>query len=575
MEPSTTIKRMMAGNKIVVPSYQRAYSWDTPIEKEHKNTHTDVFLSDLEEYKKSNANSPYYFGHFIFEEKGREFYVIDGQQRLTTIVIFLSALFGKLNIIRNLSEDEQFCYEDMVKRGESRIVFSTVQYDNQLLRDYVIEQTILINEEDIDKLDTTSARRIVRAFNFFQKHLSSKSEEDLTRMLSIIAESSCTTHIVHNESEAIQMFIFQNNRGKKASNLEIVKAQFMYNVHLYGNEDKDSLIEEIKNRFEEIYKSISKIEYRINEDDVLLYTLRVHFNSLWETNALDKIDKKLSEENSIKFIKDFTHSLSISFKHLSTFFVIDEPKNNAIHSLITLGGIALALPFIIKAYKYGLHDDDKEKLCTSLENLVLRHRLIGTKADIRSRINDEFEKFIESNKDIQPIIERIEMMKTTSEWWWNYWNNKNLEESLEGGLNHEVARYVLWKYENYLRRMKSSERDANYGKIFLRFNEIKKPELEHIAPTKEPDEKPHGYDEYDEEFITQYQDCIGNYLLLTKEHNASIHNDPFPNKHKDYTYLEQQKEVQALVPDPKNGVWDKKVIQQRKGKIIRFIMENC
>ena len=96
MEASTTIRKMMAGNQIVVPSYQRAYSWDTPVEKTDRNTQIDVFLSDLEEYSKSNAKSPYYFGHFLFEERNKKIYVIDGQQRLTTIVIFLSALFCKV-----------------------------------------------------------------------------------------------------------------------------------------------------------------------------------------------------------------------------------------------------------------------------------------------------------------------------------------------------------------------------------------------------------------------------------------------------------------------------------------------
>ena len=103
MEASTTIRKMMAGNKIVVPAYQRAYSWDTPIEKSDRNRQTDVFVSDLEEYSRSNAISPYYFGHFLFEEKTQYFNVIDGQQRLTTIVIFLSALFAKLESIRALS----------------------------------------------------------------------------------------------------------------------------------------------------------------------------------------------------------------------------------------------------------------------------------------------------------------------------------------------------------------------------------------------------------------------------------------------------------------------------------------
>ena len=562
MEPSTTIRKMMAGNKIEVPSYQRAYSWDTPIENTKRNTQTDVFLSDLEEYSKSNAKSPYYFGHFLFEEKKQEFYVIDGQQRLTTIVIFLAALFKRLKGIRKLSEDEQFCQEDMVRRGTIKR-FSTVDYDKQLFIDYVIEQT----KTDHNCLDTESARRIVRAFDFFRQQLSNKSEKYLTKMLSIISESTVSTHPVQSESEAIQMFIFQNNRGKRPSNLEIVKAQFMYNVHLYGNDDKDSLIEEIKNRFEKIYKSISSIEYRVNEDDVLLYTMRVYFNSLWETNALDKIDKKLSEENPIEFIKTFTQSLSISFEHLSTFFGKDEPKSFSIHSLVTLGGIAIAFPFIIKAYKFGLPINDIEQLCSSLENLILRHRLIGTRADITSRINGVFEKFTESNKNIQPIIERVEMLKITSEWWWAYWNNEKLEESLQGGLNHGIAKYLLWKYETHL------EQQGKNGYSTTRFDKITSPELEHIAPSTEPSTKPHGYNDYDDEFRNEYLDCLGNYLLLSKSHNCAVGNIIFSEKYKTYTHNEQQREIQSIVPE--TGIWSTVLIKNRKEKIIRVIMSNC
>jgi hypothetical protein len=527
-----------------------------------------VFLSDLEEYNKSNAKSPnpYYFGHFLFEKRNQEFFVIDGQQRLTTIIIFLAALFARLKTIRNLSEDEQFCYEDMLRRG-SRRCFFTVDYDDQLFKDYVIEQTKI----DQRGIETESARRIAMAFDFFKRRLSDKSDEYLTRMLSIVSESRCTTHLVQNESEAIQMFIFQNNRGKRPSNLEIVKAMFMYHVHLYGNgsEDKYSLIEEIKNRFEKIYRSISSIENQINEDDVLLYTLRVHLNSLLEDNVLDRIKKKLSEGNKMDFIKAFTQSLSTSFENLCIFFRKDQQENFSIHSLITLGSMAVALPFIIKAYKFGLQGSEIGRLCSSLEKLVLRDRLIGTRADIRSRIRDVFENFTESNKDIQPIIERVELLKTTSEWWWAYWNNQKLEEALKGRIPPETAKYLLWKYENHLR----SQGKAGYNP--LRFEQIKRPELEHIAPTTEPEKKPHGYDKYDEEFRNQYLDCLGNYLLLSKSHNASIHNDPFPIKLKDYKHLEQQREIRDLFPDPEKGIWSRELIINRKEKIVSFIMDNC
>src|SRR5664280_1211896 len=90
MEASTTIKQMIAGNKIFVPNYQRAYSWETETDKNKSKKQVNVFLSDLEDYNKSSIHTPYYFGHFLFEEKqSNVFGVIDGQQRLTTIIIFL------------------------------------------------------------------------------------------------------------------------------------------------------------------------------------------------------------------------------------------------------------------------------------------------------------------------------------------------------------------------------------------------------------------------------------------------------------------------------------------------------
>ena len=532
MEASTTIRKMILGNKIVVPTYQRAYAWETPKEKSQRKTHTDVFLTDLDEYQKSDASTPYYFGHFLFEKKlDPEFHVIDGQQRLTTIVIYMSALFARLKTIRDLSESEGEYFEDMVKRGGT-YRFSTVDYDNQLFRDYVINQT----KKDKNGLETESAKRIVSAFDFFVKHLTNKEESYVTRMLEIVEKATCTTHQVMNEAEAVQMFIFQNNRGKKPSELEVIKAQFMYNVHLYGGEEKDSLIDELKNRFEKIYKTISKIDYQIDEDDALIYTMRVYLNSLTVAGTQETINKELSGEAPIIFIKAFSQALADGFEMLMTFFT-NEKSNQAIHSLVSLGGIGITLPFIIKAYSFGLNEIAIGQLCTSLESLILRQRLIGTRAELSTRINDVFKKFTQNEKSILPVVDLVNRMKTTPDWWFAYWGNAELERALQGGLDHSVAKFLLWKYENSLRDLS----EKGYG--FFRFDQIKERELEHIAPSTEPKEKPHGYDEYDEEFVSKYQNCLGNYLLTSKPHNASIGNDPFPMKHERFTVLEQQLEV--------------------------------
>jgi len=571
MDASTTVKGMLYGNKIRVPNYQRAYSWDTPSSAFNRATHTDVFLKDLENHINSGIETPYYFGHFLFAEKSNGIFdVIDGQQRLTTIIIFLSALFSRINAIRSLTDDKAICnltddekafYENMIHRG-ANYVFSTVDYDDQFFKDYVVNQT----SKSKNKLETDSAERIADAFDYFTKKLSKMDLDYLDKMLKTIIWASCTTHLVKHESDAIQMFIFQNNRGKRPTNLEIIKAQFMYVIHLHGGNDTETLIEEIKKRFENIYRAIASIEHRIDEDSVLLYTLRVYYNSLWETNSIEKINDQLNGKKSIQFIRDFSQYLEDSFKALKSFFGDDEKAYFEVHSLICLGRLAEVMPFIIKLYIFSLPKDDLCRFCAAAESLVLRHRLIGTKAYIISRLNDVYQDFTEDNTDIEPIIDRINWMKTVKDKFWAYWNTKHLKEAIDDGVELSTAKYILWKYENFL----ASQGHGGYEP--MRFDAIKFPELEHIAPRTPAGEEAAGYDKYDDEFVNEYIDRLGNYLLISKSQNCSIGNKPFSEKRASYTHLFQQREIQEMTKDTKK--WNKGKINERHEKIVGYIIKN-
>ena len=466
MDTSTNVKGMLYGNRIRVPNYQRVYSWDTPSPAFNGKTHTNIFLEDLENHIYSRVTTPYYFGHFLFAEKGNGIFdVIDGQQRLTTIIIFLSALFTRIKSNRNFTDDEEGFYDNMIHRG-ANYTFSTVDYDDQFFRDYVVNQI----SKSKNKLETDSAERIATAFDYFTRKLSKKENDYLDKILQTVIWASCTTHLVKHESEAIQMFIF----------------------------------------FEKIYKSIASIEHRIDEDSVLLYTLRVYYNSLWETNSIDKINERLIGKNPIKFILEFSQYLEDSFNALMIFFGDDEKNYFEIHSLICLGRLAEVMPFIIKAYIFSLPKGDLCHFCVAAESLVLRHRLIGTRANIVSRLNDAYQKFTKDNPNIEPTIERIVWMKKVKDWWWAYWNTKHLEEAINGGVEHATARYLLWKYENFL----TSQGHGGYEP--MRYDTIKSPELEHIAPKTPVGEEADGYDKYDEEFVNKYIDCLGNYLLISK-----------------------------------------------------------
>ena len=557
MDSLTNICRMLSGNNIYVPNYQRAYSWDTESDAVKTTRHVNTFLIDLQDYVKSESSSRYYFGHFLFEEKNETcFGIIDGQQRLTTITIFLAALFNRLKEFRNLTEEEDFAYKSMIKVGQT-YHFSTVDYDNQLFKDYVVNQI----KTEHNGLDTKSKQRIVNAYDFFVKEFSQMGEQQIVSLLNAVMNASCTTHIVKNESEAIQMFIFQNNRGKKPSNLEIIKAQFLYNVHLYGGaeDEKNDLIDEIKNRFEGIYKSISKIEHKIDEDNVLTYTLRIFYNSLWENNAIQRVNSELEIDTRIDFSRDFTRKLASCFEQITAFFN-SEREYIIYHSLILFGNNGLLFPFFIKALLYKISENNMLRLASSLESIFVRARIIGTRADLTSRLNDIFQKF---DGDVEPIITRIDWMKK-QDGWWGYWNDKEFERSLQGWIRHDLGKILLWKYENYLIQ---SEGKLGYSPI--RYDAILNPHLEHIAPQTENPKN--GYGEYDDEFKNQYIDCLGNYLLLSAYHNISIGNIPFEQKRETYTQLRQQQEVREMTEADR--YWDKDKIKMRKDKILKFLLE--
>ena len=70
---------------IRIPAYQRAFSWESK--------QCSQFLEDLLEQK----GKKYYLGQFLFEKDGSTLLIIDGQQRLTTTVLFLSAIARILN----------------------------------------------------------------------------------------------------------------------------------------------------------------------------------------------------------------------------------------------------------------------------------------------------------------------------------------------------------------------------------------------------------------------------------------------------------------------------------------------
>src|SRR5690606_27752546 len=122
----------LRSNLFAVPNYQRAYSWE-------KDKHITQFLMDLKDHPKSVPQ--YHLGHFLFETDETDknkFWVIDGQQRLTTVVIFLACIYNKIKDYEKYNKISKNIYSDYLKNTDEEQKFTNVGYDNNFFTNIVI-----------------------------------------------------------------------------------------------------------------------------------------------------------------------------------------------------------------------------------------------------------------------------------------------------------------------------------------------------------------------------------------------------------------------------------------------------
>ena len=277
-EPATFQSIFFRGDCAVplrVPDYQRAYSWE--------QKQLEFFLSDLAKYLGSDKG--YYFGHFIAENKGEQWEIVDGQQRITTFVLFLM-------VCRVLSPSGAHAFAfSMIQR------FSTVSYDVAAL------EVICRNLESFLKANgnfdvkhplpdkqiseglslpgnfTRSQRRIVFALLRFHQAF---QNDELNRnkiggYIAAVMTAHCSHHLTQDKSVAVNIFEMHNTRGIPLTTLEIIKAMLMKFVYDHGGEDRELKVGQIQAEFGEIYGMEERLAARSFRGEMTMeHLLRLH-----------------------------------------------------------------------------------------------------------------------------------------------------------------------------------------------------------------------------------------------------------------------------------------------------------
>ena len=98
-----------AKSQFIIPYNQRPWSWK---EKQINDLWTDILktvngyfhassVNDSWEERATPISDPHFIGAFVFEEKGNDYYVVDGQQRLTSLTMFIASLRNETTKLKN------------------------------------------------------------------------------------------------------------------------------------------------------------------------------------------------------------------------------------------------------------------------------------------------------------------------------------------------------------------------------------------------------------------------------------------------------------------------------------------
>ncbi len=568
MDRESTIRKIFTDEKVqfIIPPYQRAYSWGAKKDSE-RDKQVIQFIEDLREQRKK-----YFFGHFLFEKNGgdeNKFYVIDGQQRLTTIVVFFSCLLKILTERKIKGEtfldkdgkpiDFKRVEDNFLKFGNRR-KFKTVEYDDNYFENLIIKH----NQEVI--ADTNSKHKINDAYSYFMKIMSNESSKEILRWKEIIEDAIITTFEVSDKIQATQIFGFQNDRGKDLTNLEKLKALLMYQVYL-NSEDTNSVdtIKYVEQEFSEIYKMTERIE-KLDEDQVLNHH-SVCFLSGWGS-PIESIKEELADSSDKEqWIKDFCIKLK------NTFANVERIEKRAIENSF-IGDVLIldsynSWPLLLKIYYFHLKQNESSGIdrCETLFRLmeITLFKLKYSFGDYRT--NDLHTYAKDYKGDFEELKQKLD--NATKFGFKSYWLfNENFENYLRHK-NHYIAttRYLLWKYENDLRRinkvapMAASEYLNKFGTKNLDNT------LEHITP-QNPDFMNHT-----ESFTKDYLNNIGNLVLMVLGKNAQLNNANPTDKAEGFqnSTLISQKEVGDKIKS--QGKWSESEINERQEKIVSFALK--
>ena len=530
-----------------IPVYQRDYNW--------QEKHCKQLFEDILNVGKDIDITSHFIGSIVYIHEGvygigeKEFYVIDGQQRMITITLLHIVLYHRLKESKEEYADELYELYLVNKFSKRDIKLKLLPPEENLN----ILNKIL--EENWEELEEYQDRNIVKNYKFFKEIISNYSNEEIEYLLAGLDKIIYVDIALEKDKDDPQkIFESLNSTGLDLSqgdlirnyilmDLEREKQNLVYkNLWLpIENNCKISLGNEIKNYVSDFIRDYLTLKNGKIPSKPKVFE---EFKEFYNKNNDEQLEdiKNFSEEYS-HIIKPNTEKDKDIRKELENLKVLDQT--------------------VINTFLIGILRDYRE-------NKIVKNEILEILKLLQSYI---WRRFITEkpsnalNKIFQGMYFRISKDQ-------KYY--KSLEESLlnqdfptDDELKEALKTKNVYKDKEKLRYVFKELENYNHNELIDFENE--KITIEHIFPQKPNKSWKEKYSDYELEEMKTFKDTISN-LTLTGS-NANLGNKSFLEKRNDDIHGYKNSKLYLNKYLGKLNEWNLSAMEGRFEKLFKNIVK--
>ncbi|WQZ32188.1 DUF262 and DUF1524 domain-containing protein [Helicobacter pylori] len=491
-------------NQLVIPIYQRLYSW----EKEQCKQLWD----DIIKIGGDDKMDGHFIGSILYVLDGithsdNALLIIDGQQRLTTITLLLTALRDHLN------DEDEFLEKFSCQKIESDYLINSDKDGDKKFR-------LILSESDKDTLlslidkdrrkPSEPSSKIVENFKLFEEWVSNTNKlETIFKGL----EKLMTVEIALEKGKDDPQLIFEsmNSKGIELTQTDLIRNYIVMETEI---EKQEGFYNKYWRAMEEEFKQNKKLFDRFVRHYLTIKTREIpNINKVYVALKDYQQKERIGIEDLLKDLQKYCgYFCQIVFKKEA-----DKDLNKALGFLVGLERDVI-YPLLLELYSdysdYSdgvLSKDDFRRSIALIESYICRRAVCSIPSSGLNKFFASFARYIQKDEYFKSLEAHFLLLK----------NNQRFPENDE--FKEEFMRKNFYKFElntYFFNRMENFDRKERvYTHEYT---------TEHIMPQKLTEEWEKDLGQDHERIHTQYLHTIGN-LTLTG-YNPEYSNRSFQEK---------------------------------------------